>query len=384
MEPDTLEDVVVVDFTRLLPGPFCTLLLSDLGAEVIKVESPEQGDYARYFPPMLGESSHGALFESLNRGKRSIAIDLKRDGADEPIWALLEKADVVIESFRPGVMESLGLGSKRLRDRYEQLIYCSISAYGKTGPETDRPAHDLNVMARAGLLAENTDEAGSPVVPGFQLGDIAGGGLYAALGIVSALYRRARTEEGQVLDISMTEGTLSFLLPRVAAIDAADDQFSSLLDGGRPAYRIYETGDDEFLAVANLEPKFWARFVELMGVPELAEDGLASGTDAVEAVEKLEERFQSKSAEYWESLFEAEEVCVERVQSPTETLRDSLFEKRDLFFELAGAKHLKTPVTPNDVPEAGAPSLGEDSHSVLEELGFDEERVDRLEEEGVI
>ena len=244
----------------LVPGPFCTLLLADMAADVIKVEDTRGGDYARYYPPMVGD--FGAFFASVNRNKRSITLNLKSAEGVEIARKLAAESDVVIESFRPGVMANLGVGYDDLKAVNPSLVYCSISGYGQTGPFAKRAGHDLNYMAHAGLLDQNG--ATSPNVPGFQLADIAGGALYAALGITSALFRRERTGVGAHLDISMTEGALSLAIPALATISAGGEapRGQGMLTGGIAAYNVYETRDERYLAVGSLEPKFWAGFVQ--------------------------------------------------------------------------------------------------------------------------
>lgn len=366
-----LEGLRVVDFSRLLPGPFCSLLLADMGADVIKVESPQGGDYARYYPPMVGE--YGAFFAGLNRNKRSIALDLKREEGLDAAKRLVASADVVIESFRPGVMARLGLGYEVLSEADERLIYCSISGFGQDGPLATRAGHDLNFMARSGLLDQNGVVGEKPGMPGFQLGDIAGGALYAAVGILGALYHRERTGEGQAVDISMTEGALSFHLAVHASLAAGQPQSrgEGMLTGGLPSYDVYQTGDGRALAVAPLEPKFWDQFVEAIGAPELAPDGMAQGEQGRRTKEEVARILATRTRDEWMEVFARVDVCVEPVLRPEEVVEDELFVARDIFFHLAGVRHTRTPVTPRDAQHRRAPRLGEHTGEILDELGID-------------
>ncbi|MFW5968660.1 MAG: CaiB/BaiF CoA transferase family protein [Persicimonas sp.] len=379
-----LEGVKVLDLSRLLPGPFCTMLLADMGADVLKIEAPEGGDYARYYPPVEGE--YGAFFAAVNRNKRSMTLDLKDERGVGVFERLVEEADVVVESFRPGVMERLGIDYERLCNINEGIVFCSISGYGQDGPMRERAGHDLNYMARAGLLEQNGRAGDAPVVPGFQVADLAGGALYAALGITSALYGRERTGEGARLDISMTEGAMSLHLPLQAAIAAGEEQprGEGMLTGGRASYNVYETKDGEYLAVAALEPKFWMGFVQAIDAPELADAGMATGEEAQAARERVAEVIGAKNLKYWLRVFEEIDVCVEAVRSPEEVLEDELFRAREMFFELAGYHQTRTPLTPVEREHAPPPGHGEHSREVLDEVGFSAEEIEVLEGDGVV
>ncbi len=382
-----LEDLKVLDLSRLLPGPFCTLLLGDMGADVLKIESPSGGDYARYYPPMTdAHGEYGAFFAGLNRNKRSLTLDLKDERAVEIIGELVGEADVLVESFRPGVMDRLGLDYETLSEINEGLIFCSISGYGQTGPMRTRAGHDLNYVARAGLLDQNGRSGESPVVPGFQVADIAGGALYAALGILGALYSRERTGQGSHVDISMTEGAMSLHLPVHSALSAGQPQErgEGMLTGGLPCYNVYETKDGEHLAVGPLEPKFWMGFVQAIGAPELAGDGMSKGEQGDKTRQKVAEVLGEKTLKEWLSVFAEVDVCVEPVRSPAEALEDELFQARQMFFTLAGVHQTRTPLTPKDRGHTPAPTLGEHTDEVLGEVGLSGGEIDELRDEGVV
>lgn len=379
-----LSDLKVVDLSRLLPGPFCTLLLADMGADVLKVESPGGGDYARYYPPMAGE--YGAFFAGVNRNKRSVTLNLKDEQGVEVLQKLVAEADVLVESFRPGVMDRLGVGYETLKEINPGLIFCSISGYGQTGPMRERAGHDLNYMARAGLLEQNGRAGEAPVVPGFQLADIAGGALYAALGILGALHGRDRTGQGSHVDVSMTEGALSFHMPLHSSLAAGQDQQrgQGMLTGGLPSYNVYETADGEYLAVGALEPKFWMGFTQAIGMPELAGDGMTAGEAGRGVREKVAKVLLEKTLDEWLEVFEAVDVCVEPVRSPAEALEDELFEARRMFFKLAGVQHTRTPLTPTEREHTPAPGLGEHTDEVLASLGYSADEIAAMADAEVV
>lgn len=380
-----LRGVRVLDFSRLLPGPFCTLLLADMGANVIKVEDTRGGDYARYYPP-YAPRGYGAFFASLNRNKRGVAVDLKDADGVAALESLVPRADVVVESFRPGVMERLGLGYERLKELNPGLVYCAITGYGQDGPMAQRAGHDINYLALSGLLEQTGARHGAPVVPGFQLADIAGGGLYAALGIVSALYRREQSGEGSFLDISMTEGALSLHAPfhgNVRANAAAPERGDGMLTGGVPCYGVYETADGAFLSVGALEPKFWSPFVRALGLDELATDNLASGERGASVRARVAEAIKARDAASWLELCAELDVCCEVVRSPSEALEEELFRARQMFIQVGGGVQTRTPLTSLELEHKPAPLLGEHTRRILGHH-VDAEVLEALIERGVL
>ena len=266
MTSQYLEGVRVLDLSRLLPGPFLSMILSDMGADVVKVEDPRIGDYLRAFPPSRG--GVGGRFLAINRNKRSIAVDLKSDVGRQALLAMVEKADIVIESFRPGVVDRLGLGYEALSAVNPAVIMCCISGYGQTGPYRERAGHDINYIGLAGVLAMGGDAGGPPVVPGVQIADLAGGALWGATGILGALVARHRTGKGAHLDISMCEGATALLAAELGNLACGGDaptRGTGLINGGVACYGVYATKDDRYLSVGALEPKFWTAFNEAIG-----------------------------------------------------------------------------------------------------------------------
>jgi crotonobetainyl-CoA:carnitine CoA-transferase CaiB-like acyl-CoA transferase len=274
--PGPLEGVRVLDMSRLLPGGFCSLLLADFGAEVTKVEDTAAGDYVRWAPPAFEgaeDSAKGALFVALNRGKRSVRLDLKTEGGREALLRLVGDHDVLLESFRPGVLDRLGVGWERLREANPGLVLCAITGYGQTGPNVSRSGHDLNYLGLNGVLALSGDADGPPVQAGAQIADLGGGALMAAFGILAALRHRDATGEGQVVDVSMFDGALSWLAMVAARVFAAGERprrGAELLGGAIVCYRPY-TCRDGWVTLGALEPKFWAAFCAGVGRPDLVE-----------------------------------------------------------------------------------------------------------------
>jgi crotonobetainyl-CoA:carnitine CoA-transferase CaiB-like acyl-CoA transferase len=388
-----LEGTRVLDFSRLLPGPFCSLLLSDLGADVVKVEEPGLGDYARWYPPIAGETS--GAFASLNRNKRSIALQLKSEEGRAIARRLADRADIVLESFRPGVMDRLGLGHETLRATNPRLVYCAISGYGQSGPYRDRAGHDLNYAALSGVLALNGPRDGTPLPLGVQVGDIGGGALYAALSILAALLERQHTGLGRFLDISMTDGAMSFVtlvLGKVAAGATHTTRGQDELAGGLPCYGVYPTKDGRAMALGALEPKFWQRFCEIVERPDLAGEGLLLGAAGDDTRAQLTSIFRSRTQGEWIALFAQHDVCCEPVLEPAELPQHPLHISRRTFETIGGLALLRTPLSPTrtaDEPptrasSTPAPRLGEHTREVLRESGLPDDEIERLRDAGIV
>ena len=386
-----LDGVRVVDLTRLLPGPFATLILADLGADVVKVEDPRGGDPVRWFQPMLGPM--GAIFASINRNKRSIALDLKGDEGGALLADLLATADVLLESFRPGVLARLGFPDERLSREFPRLIVCSISGYGQTGPAVADAGHDLTYIARAGVLHPTGTRDGRPVIPGFQLADLAGGALYAVAGVLSALLQRDRGRGAARIDVSMAEGALTFLLPGLAALSAGAAYAgpgAEMLTGALPCYQVYGTKDGRHMALGALEPKFWERFCDAAGLRHLRNDGHAGGERAQAVQDEVAARFRERTQAEWYALLADVDCCCVPVARPDEVDADPLFLERDVFFPIehpgvGPVRHVATPLTPAD--RSGfrpPPTLGEHTAELLAELGRAEATIAALKERKVI
>ncbi len=309
-----LSGVRVLDLSRLLPGPFCTQLLCDLGAEVIKIEDPQGGDYLRWTPPLLDDGT-SALFHALNRGKKSVTLDLKAADGAAGFRKLLASADVVVESFRPGVMEKLGFSPASLLREFPRLVVCSISGYGQHGPMRLRAGHDINYVARSGAYALMK----APTVLPVQVADLAAGAWPAAMQICAALVGRHQTDAGAVIDVSMKDGVTGLLSMVLARTLVGEDVAGGrdLLVGGVPCYGIYPTSDG-FLSVGSLEPKFWAAFCEALERPDLKDQSFDDDARAVIAA-----TLAKKTTQAWVDVFGAVDACVEPVLSPAEAMAEA-------------------------------------------------------------
>ena len=327
--PGPLDGILVLDFTTLLPGPLATLMLAEAGAEVVKIERAGSGDDMRHWPPRWGTDNAGFAF--LNRGKHSVALDLKRPEDRARLAPLIARADVLVEQFRPGVMDRLGLGPDALFVINPRLIYCSITGYGQTGPRRDEAGHDLNYIAAAGLLSLGHGSATAPVVPHAQLADIAGGSYPAVINILLALRERDRTGKGTRIDIAMAEGVLPFTwwaLAEMQATGRVAGSNDSLLTGGSPRYQLYPTADGRLLAAAPIEPKFWDSFTSAIGLePEWRDDS----RDPAGTIRRITAIIAAEPADHWRPILAAADCCASIMATLAEAFADPHFAARGAF-----------------------------------------------------
>jgi alpha-methylacyl-CoA racemase len=390
-----LAGVRVLDLSRLLPGGFCSMLLADFGAEVLKVEDTGMGDYVRWAPPQYegaDRSASSALFLALNRGKRSIRLNLREEAGREVLLRLVREYDVLLESFRPGVLDRLGLGYDRLREENAGLVVCAITGYGQDGPLRDRAGHDMNYLGLTGLLGLTGERDGPPVQAAGQIADIGGGALMAAFGILAALRERERSGEGQLVDVSMTDGALSWLA-MVAARYLCDGQVpergSLELAGGLVCYRPYACRDGH-MTLGALEPKFWQEWCRGVGREDLIERQFdPPGSEAHAEVERI---FAERTRAEWEDFAAEHDCCLEPVLGLDEALDSELIRAREMVVEVeqpgAGpVSLLGVPIKLGRTPGAPAgpgPALGEHTAAVLGELGYSREERERLEAAGAV
>jgi crotonobetainyl-CoA:carnitine CoA-transferase CaiB-like acyl-CoA transferase len=392
----TLEGLRVLDLSRLLPGGFCSLLMADAGADVIKVEDTGMGDYVRWSPPLYGDEeqqalgTRSALYLSLNRGKRSIRLDLKSDGGREAFLRLAREADVVLESFRPGVLDRLGIGYEALSEVNPRIVVCAVSGYGASGPNAARAGHDTNYLALNGLLGLTGQAGGPPVQSAGQIADLGGGALMATFGILAALWRRERTGEGEFVDVSMTDGSLSWLAMVAAQLlcdGSAPKRGTGLLNGGIACYLPYQAADG-WVSCGALEPKFWKAFCDGVGRADLIEHQFAApGSDGHAGVAEV---FRSRSRADWAAFNDEHDCCIEPVLELGEALDSELTREREMVVEveqpeLGLVRLLGMPVkfsrAPGD-PTRPAPALGQHTEEVLREGGLAGEEIAALIEGG--
>jgi crotonobetainyl-CoA:carnitine CoA-transferase CaiB-like acyl-CoA transferase len=388
-----LSSLRVLDLTRLLPGPYCTMLLADFGAEVIKIEEPGLGDYARWYEPGWGEES--ALFTSLNRNKKSVTLNLKLEEGKIIFREMVRRADVVVESFRPGTMERLGLGYDTLKKINPGLIYCAVTGYGQDGPYADQAGHDINYLSYAGLLDLQGEKGRKPTPPAVQIADIGGGAMMAATGILLALLSRYHTGRGQKVDISMLDGVVSWMqtfLPHYLATGQEPRRGELTLSGELACYGVYETADQRYLAVGALEPKFWEVFCRGIEREDLIPRLNAPPKEQEEMKRIIASVIRKRTLSDWMNVFAGKDACVSPVLTVAEMVRDPQVIHRQMIVDTEHPAFgtVRLPGIPIKMSEAAgsirafAPSLGEHNREYLMELGYSEEEIDRLKKENII
>ena len=396
-----LEGLKVLDLTSLLPGPLCTMILGDYGAEIIKVENVETGDPTRFAGSSYkgGKGPVGTLFKHLNRNKKSLALDLKNEEGREILKALAAASDILVEGFRPGVMDRLGLGYRVLSGLNGRLVYAAITGYGYKGPYRDKAGHDLNYTALSGLLELSAGEDGKPVVPATQIADIGGGALMALNGIMFALYERERTGAGRFVDVSMTRGLLPWLAYPASFLDAGAELprcGRGLLSGSFACYNIYETGDGKFMSLGALEPVFWRRFCEAVGKEQWIDRQYAQEQDQPvgnrELIQEVRTLFKSKSRKEWEVIFANLDACCEPVLDLNEAIKHPLSQEGNYWLEATPAKAAKTTRVGFPLLFSGQvgelrlppPEHGEHTLEILEKLDYDYSDLEEMKKRGII
>jgi alpha-methylacyl-CoA racemase len=388
-----LSSLKILDFSTLLPGPFASLLLADMGAEVLRVESPSRMDLVRVLPPHDGGVSASHAY--LNRNKRSIALDLKRAEAVEMVKQLVGEYDIVLEQFRPGVMDKLGVGYAALKAVNPRLIYVSITGYGQTGPYKDRAGHDINYLALAGLASYSGRRASGPLPLGVQLADIAGGSLHGVMGLLAAVIQRQVTGQGQQVDVSMTDCAFSLHGMAGAGYLAAgvEPQMENQVLNGGSFYDYYRTRDGRWLSIGSLEPQFMQQFCAVIGRPELAERGLSADPAEQRALKReIEVEIARRDFAEWNRLFAAEDACVEPMLNLSEAVEHPQLKARQLVTEVPRddappQKQIACPIKFSGglpAPRHIGAALGAHTDQVLSELGYSPERIAELRAGNVI
>jgi alpha-methylacyl-CoA racemase len=393
-----LSDIRVLDLTRLLPGGFCSLLLADFGAQVLKVEDMGGGDYVRWAPPYYGDDelndsgTRSALYLALNRNKRSARIDLKSEGGKKALLRLAGTHDVVLESFRPGVLDRLGVGYERMKEANPGIVYCAITGYGQTGPNTEQAGHDMNYLGLTGLLGMTGDPGGRPIQSAGQIADVGGGALMAAIGTMAALHERQRSGEGQLVDISMTDGALSWLLMEAARYFCDGEvprRGELMLAGGLVCYYPYEASNG-WVTCGALEPKFWRNFCLGVDREDLVEKQFERpGSDSWKEIAEI---FRSRSRDDWKAFNDEHDAMIEPVLDLDEALESELVRERQMVLELdqpeiGPVRQLGFPIKLGRTPatiHTPAPALGEHTHEVLSEAGYRDDEIQELIDSGAV
>ncbi len=391
-----LEGLKVIDLSRLLPGPYCSMVLGDLGADVIKIEDPGLGDYSRY-QGFKKDGKPRSSFEILNRNKRSLTLNLKSEEGKTILKKLCRDADVVLESFRPGVMDRLGAGYKTLAGINPKIVYCAITGYGQEGPYRNRPGHDLNYLGYAGILDMTGPRGGTPSLIGTQVADLAGGALQGVVGILAALQARTRTGRGQFVDVGMMQASFAInILNWAEVLDQGNRDIhrgDTNLTGKFACYGIYKCGDGRYVTLGALEAKFWENFCRKVGREDwlpvhLSEDPEANGR----LKEEVAALFLSRPSTHWLGLLEEDDICFGPVTSVKETADDPQLKASGMFYEAPNSageplKHISLGIRLSDTParhRMAAPKSSEHSGEILRSLGYDDAAISRLRESGVI
>lgn len=383
-----LASLKILDFTTLLPGPFATMILADLGAEVVRIESPSRPDMVRFMPPFDGSTS--AWHSVLNRSKRSLALDLKRPSAIAVVKRMVQSYDIVLEQFRPGVMDRLGVGYEALKAENPRLIYGAITGYGQTGPLKDRAGHDNNYLALAGMMSHSGRQASGPTPLGVQIADVGGGSFGAVIGLLTAVIHRAVTGQGQMVDISMFDLAVAWqthLMSQYLVGQEVAGYENQPLNGGS-FYDYYATSDGRYLSVGSLEPKFWEGFCTAIGRPEFIPAGLGQSPESQQALKtELRAIIEQRPLAEWTSLFATLDVCVEPVLTLPETLAHPQTQARQLVVQVGHQSQIASPfkfsATQPTYKHIGA-ALGEHTTAVLAECGYTPAEITALQADGAL
>lgn len=386
-----LQDVRVLDFSTLLPGPYATQLLADMGADVLRVEAPNRPDLLKLMPPMAGKVS--AAHATINRNKRSLALDLKKPEAKEIIERLLVDYDVVVEQFRPGVMARLGLDYESLKAIKPSLIYCSITGYGQTGPYKDRAGHDINYLALSGLASYSGRKNTGPVLSSTQVADIAGGSHHAVMSILAALYARSNSGEGAYLDVSMADAalTLNTMFGAGALASGRDPMLGSEMLNGGLFYDYYETGDGQYVSVGSLEPNFAMALLQALGLSDWLNKIADQRPETQSALRTaIATKFKAEDYAHWVKVFASLDACVEPVLSVNQAVEHPQFKAREMLLdaELESGEKVRQiasalPFERRESVTAGV-SLGAQTIEVLNNLGYSAEQIENLKQSGCI
>jgi alpha-methylacyl-CoA racemase len=387
-----LQGLKILDFTTLLPGPYATMMLADMGAEVLRVVSGRRIDLTTLMPPFIGQENLSAILAFLGRGKKSMTLNLKDPRALKIVHQLLAEYTVVIEQFRPGVMAKFGLDYPTLEEDHPALIYCSLTGYGQTGPMADRAGHDINYLARSGLMSYSGRTDTGPILTGMQIADIAAGSNNSVIGILAAVIHRQQTGEGQHLDVAMTDGVMAFnaMVGTAYLADGQEPEREGHLLNGGSLYDFYETSDGRHLSFGGLEPQFFAAFCRAIDRPDLI-PGQVVTTDLPKIKQEIREIIRSRTREEWLNRFKGYDACLEPVLSLAEALAEPQARERGLVIELplpggGSIKQLAHPIkyseTPPEYRHLGV-TPGTHTQEVLKDLGYSDPEISEFEKTGL-
>ncbi len=386
-----LEGIKVLDLSRLAPGPYCTMILGDLGADVLKVEGPREGRLAM----VMSIEERAIAYNALERNKRSIVLNLKLEPARKIFYQLAEKADVIVEGFRPGVVKRLGVDYDTIKEINPRLIYCSLTGYGQDGPYSNLVGHDVNYISIGGALGIMGIPGGAPTIPSNLLADFAGGGTNAAVGILAALIARDKTGRGQYVDIGMADGVVSLMassLSRYFETNEVPERGNELLTGGVPFYSVYETKDGKYVSIGCLEPWFYENLCRALGREDFIPHQGAIGEKMEEIFSAFREIFRTKTRDEWFDYLSQWDICVGKVYTLDELSTDPQLIHRNMILELDHPElgkvkqpgiSVKLSQTPGSIRSFG-PALGQHTDEVMLDLGYSKERIEELMKEGAI
>jgi len=386
-----LKGIRILDLTQLYPGPLATMMLADLGADVVRLEHPSRPDIAHLLPPFIGKES--AAYLSLNRSKRSLALDIRKGEGRQVFFDLVRTADVVVEQFRPGVLDKIGIGYDQAIPFNPRIIYVSITGFGQDGPYRQKAGHDINYISLTGLLSQ-VKKGDERVVPGFQTADVVGGSYMSVIACMSALWNREQTGRGQKVDVAMTDSVMPLITLQLAQYWGSQgaDETVNLFDGSFPFYGVYECADGKYVSLGALEQKFWAGFCQMANKPEWLPLQFSMGEERRKVREEVAGLFKTKSRDEWLRLAEIHDICLSSIYEMEDLEMDPQLQARGMIIEMEYENRLKLkgvgiPIkfsdSKPDKPEP-APIIGQDSIEILEELGYSHERIEELLGKGIV